>query len=76
MPRIDDLFYQLQGAINFSTIDLRSGYNQLRVRYSDIPKTAFRARYSHYEFLVMSFGLTNTHAAFLDLMNRVFKQYF
>nr|GEZ23775.1 putative reverse transcriptase domain-containing protein [Tanacetum cinerariifolium] len=75
LPRIDDLFDQLQGSSVYVKIDLRSVYHQLRVRDKDIPKTAFRMRYEHYKFQVMPFGLTNAPAVFMELMNHVCKPY-
>ena len=73
LSRINDLFYQLRGARVYSKIDLHTGYHQLRIRETDIPKTTFMMRYEHFEFMVMPFGLTNVPAAFIDLMHRVFQ---
>ncbi|GKD34563.1 putative reverse transcriptase domain-containing protein [Tanacetum coccineum] len=75
LPRIDDLFDQLQGSRYFPKIDLHSGYHQLRVHKADIPKTVFRTRYGHFEFTVLPFGLTNAYVVFMDLMNHVCKPY-
>ena len=72
LPHIEELFDQLQGARVFSKLDLRQWYYQLKIRVEDVSKIAFNTRYSHYEFLVIPFGLTNAPAIFMDLMQRVF----
>ena len=75
LPRVDDLFDQLRGAQVYSKIDLRTGYHQFRVREVDIPKTAFRTRYEHFEFTMMPFGLMNVPSTFMNLMHWVFQHY-
>src|SRR6187455_3608794 len=75
LPRIEDLFNRMRGARVFSKIDLRSGYHQMKIRPSDIPKTTFSTRYGLYEFAVMLFGLTNAPAYFMNLMNKVVMEY-
>jgi len=75
LPRIDDLLDQLRGAVVFSKIDLRSGYQQILVKPEDVQKTTFRSRYGHYEYVVMSFGVTNAPTIFMDYMNKIFRLY-
>jgi hypothetical protein len=75
LPKIKDLFDQMNRARVFSKIDFRTGYHQLKVRESDIPKTSFTTRYGLYKYTVMSFGLTNAPAYFMNLMNKVFMKY-
>ena len=75
LPRIDDLFDQLKDAMIFSKIDLKSGYHQVRIKYENINNTTFRTRYGHYEFIVVSFGLSNAPIVFICLMNGVFQEY-
>ena len=75
LPRIDDIFDQVRGASVFSNIDLRTGYHQIRIKEEDISKIAFWTRYGHYEFLVLPFGLENSPATFMCLMNKVLNKY-
>ena len=75
LPRIDDLFDQMKGATVFSKIDLQSGYHQLWIKEDDVPKTAFKTRFGHYEFTILPFGLTNAPGVFMSLMNGVFHEY-
>jgi hypothetical protein len=75
LPRINDLFDQVGGEKSFYKLDLRFGYDQVRIKDEDISKTMFRTRYGHYEFVVILFGLTNAPTMFMCLMNRIFSKY-
>src|SRR3954468_3166405 len=75
LPKIEDLFDHLTGAKVFSKIDLRTSYHQLKIRATDIPKTSFTTRYGLYEYTVMSFGLTNAPAYFMNLVNKIFMNF-
>jgi hypothetical protein len=75
IPQIDDLFDHMKGAAVFSNINLQSGYHQLRIKEGDIPKTAFRTQFRHYEFVVVPLGLTNALVVFMSLMNNIFWKY-
>ncbi|GIL46319.1 hypothetical protein Vafri_3330, partial [Volvox africanus] len=75
LPRVDDLLDKLKGSAYFSSIDLQQGYNQIRIAESDIPKTAFRTPFGHFEYTVLSFGLTNAPATFQAVMDRMFRPY-
>ena len=74
LPRIDDLFDEMKGETIFSKIDLRPGYHKLRIKEEDIPKTAFKTRYGHFEFVLLPFGSTNAPGFFMNLMNNVFRE--
>jgi hypothetical protein len=75
LPRIDDLFEKMKGSMVFTKIELRSGYQNLRMKEEDISKTTFKTRFGHYEFTILPFGLTNTPGEFMSLMNGVFQKY-
>jgi hypothetical protein len=75
LQMIDDMFDHMKGATVFSNIDLRSGYHQLRIKEDDVPKTAFKMSFRHYDFIVLPFGLMNTPGVFMSLMNGVFRKY-